>query len=152
VNAADMRGRRALLYAIGRVAAGDTELVDLLLSYGAEVDFHYDDGATPLLLMTQLGFGETVKYLLDNGADPNLQGTQSITPLMMAAVSKHGIHGSVESVQLLLDHGANLDSKMDDGRTVFDVNTSPAIAEILEKARENGRIATLENDEVPIVE
>ncbi|GJM27354.1 MAG: hypothetical protein DHS20C16_37690 [Phycisphaerae bacterium] len=47
---------------------------------------------------------EAVEYLLNQGGDPNLRDSTDHTPLFQAAV-----HGNVKIVEILIDHGANVD-------------------------------------------
>jgi ankyrin repeat protein len=52
-------------------AAGQTQLVEGLLSGGAQVNYH-SHGWTPLYLASLNGHEHTVQVLLDNGADPTI--------------------------------------------------------------------------------
>lgn len=58
----------ALHYA---AAAGDEEMVKLLLKHGALIDIQNAFGETPLLLAVWKGHAKVVKILRDHGADPN---------------------------------------------------------------------------------
>lgn len=48
------------------------QIIDLLLSYGADINLYGVDGSTPLLNAYHEGCPEIVEYLLDRGADPNV--------------------------------------------------------------------------------
>ncbi|CEL95508.1 unnamed protein product [Vitrella brassicaformis CCMP3155] len=92
---------RALLNATGNVR-GDARLPD--------VNGRDSNGATPLLLAVNHGdFPDVVQTLLDHGADIEAQGFVSfssniaVSPLIEAASQ-----GRVESVQLLLKNGADI--------------------------------------------
>jgi ankyrin repeat protein len=99
--------------------SGDTTLMKLLLSYGADpmVKTEYED--TALTLASGIGWVEGVTYersaaenleavrmLLDLGLDPNAANKDGRTPLMGAALK-----GRNEVVQLLVDRGARLDQR-----------------------------------------
>ena len=48
------------------------QIIDLLLSYGADINLYGVEGDTPLLAAYYEGCPEIVEYLLDRGADPNV--------------------------------------------------------------------------------
>ena len=99
-------------------------LCQFLIESGADVNSaEQDTGETPLhtaLSSTRSGQREVVKVLLSNGADPNRATKPNIetgafmrdcrtkgeTPLHRAAAFADG-----ETIQLLLDHGANREAK-----------------------------------------
>ena len=86
---------------------------DLLLTYKADVHCHTKDGLgliqialpNPLFLPKLLAAGVPVD-------DPNPKNKQ--TSLMTAAYSQSG------STKWLLDHGANINARDSEGRSVFD--------------------------------
>ncbi len=79
-------------------------------------------GATPLLRAARAGDAEVVKLLLEHGAIPDLTSQYNVTPLMAAAGVEYGLrvtrgrHRTDESVletlQLLLDAGADIEARM----------------------------------------
>ena len=69
-------------------------------------------GATPLMAAALYGDAALVKALLAAGADPNAANSAGVTPLMWAAPR-------VEIVQLLLDAGADVDARSEDGRSAL---------------------------------
>ncbi|GLB45326.1 hypothetical protein LshimejAT787_2100860 [Lyophyllum shimeji] len=127
------------------VTSGNNELVNVLLEVGADIDACTRMGVTPLSLASWLGHEPLVRSLLDKGAaiDPPYPflrsvfrhlrprksnadgiplelrpllaiGLESNTPLYRAADNGHG-----EVVQVLLEHGADINAKDIDGKTAL---------------------------------
>ena len=113
--------------------SGDVELLKLLLARGADPKIATDHGDTALTAAAGIGWVEGVTYehsakenvdavklLLDLGLDPNAANHDGRTPLMGAALK-----GRSEVVQILVDHGARLDTRDNGSRdtdTVVSVN------------------------------
>ena len=93
---------------------------ELLVQHGAKVDIRGKNGLT--LLQMLLDKDEDVferedivvmgSFLVRHGADPNVRRSDLSTPLHDAVM-----YGIVELVLLLLEKGANVDSRNDKGRT-----------------------------------
>ena len=99
--------------------SGDTDLLKLLLKYGADPKIPTDYGDTALTAAGGIGWVEGVTFewsakdnleairlLLDLGLDPNAANNDGRTALMGAALK-----GRNEAVQVLVDHGARLDTR-----------------------------------------
>jgi ankyrin repeat protein len=99
--------------------SSDTELMKLLLAYGADPKIPTDHNDTALTSAAGMGWVEGVTYersakenfeavkmLLDLGLDPNAANHDGRTSLMVAAMK-----GRSDVVQLLVDHGARLDTR-----------------------------------------
>jgi len=99
--------------------SSDTALMRLLLNYGADPLSTTDHGDTALTAAAGVGWVEGVTYeqspsenveaikmLLELGLDPNRANHDGRTPLMGAALK-----GRNEIVQLLVEHGANLETR-----------------------------------------
>ena len=85
---------------------GHTDVVELLLKYGAEIGLHADERVTPLAVASETGSIETVKVLLDAGSDVNLVGkTEGRSPLITACAE-----GRLEIAKLLVEAGADIDA------------------------------------------
>ena len=91
---------------------GHSCIVALLLKFGADVDAQDNDTMTPLLLVSQSGFGDesqtakTAQLLLEHGASVHMRNKNGQMPLHLA--SPHGISGIVE---FLLKFGADVDAR-----------------------------------------
>jgi hypothetical protein len=98
---------------------GNTQLVSMLLSNGADINLQKNDGWTALMLAARYSNTdsnvETVKLLLDNGADINLQKNDGWTALMLAAR-----YSNIETVKLLLDNGADTFIKNNTNKITID--------------------------------
>src|SRR5688500_5498679 len=68
-------------------AAGQTPLVELLLTCKANIDAQTADGITPLHAAAQGGYFDAAALLLDHGADPKTTDGGQRTPLHAAASS-----------------------------------------------------------------
>jgi ankyrin repeat protein len=99
--------------------SSDTELMKLLLAYGADPKIPTDHNDTALTSAAGMGWVEGVTYersakenfeavrmLLDLGLDPNAANNDGRTSLMVAAMK-----GRSDVVQLLVDRGARLDTR-----------------------------------------
>ena len=99
--------------------SSDLEVMRLLLAHGADPMIKTDLGDTALTAAAGMGWVdgvtyehspkesvETVKFLLDLGFDPNAANNDGRTSLMVAAAK-----GRTEVIQMLVDHGAKLDTR-----------------------------------------
>jgi RNA polymerase sigma-70 factor (ECF subfamily) len=104
--------------ALARAAAqGDADMLELLLARGAEIDTACDCAASETALFNAVGAGEAelVTRLLEAGADPDRAAGPGTTPLHLAAHAGHA-----ECAEILLQHGARLDTRDLGGRTAED--------------------------------
>ncbi len=86
--------------------SGKLDVVEILAGQGADINAVDEIGGTPLLWASALSKNPaTVQYLVEKGADVNVIDSNGMTPLIWAA----GI-GRPESVQILIDNGAILDT------------------------------------------
>jgi len=98
--------------------SGDVELMKILLAHGADPKLSTADGVTALAVASGIGWVEGVTYewspadnieavkmCLDAGIDPNAADDQGRTALHGAAHK-----GRNDVIQLLVDHGANLEA------------------------------------------
>jgi uncharacterized protein len=81
---------------------GETDLVQRLVSLGAEVNATNNIGDTALYLAVDSGHVYTVKALIDLGGQTNTENLGGWTPLMMASA-----RGDLETMAVLLENGAD---------------------------------------------
>jgi hypothetical protein len=98
VNTKDSEGNTLLC------STEDPEIIQLLLSLGADPNVACDDGTTPLIVAVM---GRTalsaIRALLNAGANPNTPGGFGMTPLMHASGNRE-----IEVVKCLLSAGADV--------------------------------------------
>jgi ankyrin repeat protein len=112
--------------------ANDLESVKVLLAAGADVNQTTGYGWSPLLVATQNRYYKLGAYLLDHGADPNLANKGGWVPLYLATDNRNIENGDypvrkgdidhLDFIKLLLDKGANVNTRVKDStetRTVF---------------------------------
>jgi len=99
--------------------SSDLEVLKLLLAHGADPMIKTDHDDTALTAAAGMGWVdgvtyehspkanvETIKFLLELGLDPNAANGDGRTSLMVAAAK-----GRTEVIQILVDHGAKLDTR-----------------------------------------
>lgn len=147
VNVATETGGTALMFAAIR---GNLETVQALILHGADVNAVAHFNWTALMVAAVKGHDVVVDVLLDNGADANVADTYGWTPLMRAAyenragavrvILRYGrvklnardetgstaLHhavaqGHVEIARLLLDSGADIDARNQEGVTPLEL-------------------------------
>lgn len=103
----------ALFYAVKRHSIPDKTLKDLL-AQGADPNQDHETWGTLLQIALDSQKYTAVPLLLDAGADPNKMGykTWTRTPLAMVVEQPNN-----DIVQLLLEHGASVNSKENSGYT-----------------------------------
>src|SRR5690606_36397494 len=102
--------------------SGDLVLMRRLLAHGADPSIATDDGVTPLMVASGIGWVEGVTYewspeqtlaavelLLELGADVNAQDTAEGRTALMGAAHK----GRTDVIRTLVEHGADLDAHED---------------------------------------
>jgi general secretion pathway protein A len=107
----DDRGWTALMMAALR---GHHSMVQLMLTYGADVNMRNSTGGTALMMAAIQGRNDILQLLLDNGAQVNIQDAKGWTALMYAARNGH-----TPTVQILLSSGAEINLKNTEGQTAL---------------------------------
>ncbi|KAM9613355.1 2-5A-dependent ribonuclease [Trichechus inunguis] len=93
---------------------GDVEKVQQLLERGADVNFQWKGGWTPLHNAVQHCRENIVHILLHHGADPCMRKHNGATPFILA-----GIVGDVNLLQLFLSKGSEVNEYDSNGFTAF---------------------------------
>lgn len=96
--------------------AGQIELVDLLIRFGANVNTRSQWGESPLHEAAEGDYVECVRLLAENGASMDTQNYLGETPLHMAARKGH-----TSAVEELLRQGASVDLLDSRGATALDL-------------------------------
>ncbi|XP_070176862.1 ankyrin repeat and death domain-containing protein 1A-like isoform X1 [Littorina saxatilis] len=104
VNAAEKNNERTALHLAAE--AGHLQVVDKLLSKGAQVAKKDKSGATAVHLAAEKGHGHVVRCLLLVGVEVDDRDVEGRTALHLAAE-----HGHQEAVDLMLDYNANPNSE-----------------------------------------
>ncbi len=92
----------------------DTDAISLLLRYGAQLNHHTKGGVSALKLACAKGNLDAAQVLLAHGADPVPSDAEGHTALSLA--QEHAGENRVPLMRMLLEHGANPDSRVgDDG-------------------------------------
>jgi ankyrin repeat protein len=112
---AENHGTTALHFAAGSRKRG-SEIVQLLLEQGAEVDASDYFRDTALHEAIRKGNQKVIRILLDKGASIEKIRSGRSTALHIAVES-----GDVETIQLLLDRGASLEEVDSDGSTALHI-------------------------------
>jgi ankyrin repeat protein len=135
-NTQSAKGSTALMAAAKN---GRIDVVNKLLEQKANIDAQGKQGVTALMLAAENNQVEVVKLLLQKNADPNLEDQTGWSALMkavyqgntgcveaLAARSRQEVNRGLlvaaltehqEIVKILLDNGAEVDSRAEDGRT-----------------------------------
>jgi uncharacterized protein len=134
VDAKDEDGYTPLLRA---AESGELQVVDWLIGQGADVNAQNRQLATALLQAVWFYRIDCAKRLLRAGADPNLADDELRTPLLSAATMGYrsvavelftprariateepeSTKGYIEIATLLIEHGANVNARNEDGAT-----------------------------------
>jgi len=112
VETEDNYGRTPLHLAASK---GFTQGVTLLLAAGAKVNTVDVDSSTPLHNAAYFNYVDIVKQLIQASADVNLRDGLGCTPLHWAVWGGFG----TETITMLLNAGADVNSKSYEGETAF---------------------------------
>lgn len=106
---------------------GDLDQVKKAIANGQDVNERNPSWKNSALMFAASGQHlDVVKYLLANGADPNLENVIKEVPLHFAASME-----TPELVIALLDAGAKVNHKMDDGGTALDWAHADSVISVL---------------------
>jgi hypothetical protein len=120
-----------LLAALGHFQRHGKEAYDIaeaLLAWGLPVNGSIPGGLTPLHTFAHQGTHRTVAWLIAHGADVNIRGPGSRTAAHLAAERNTG----PKTLALLVDSGADLTARDDDGHTPMEVAKRSGKVRLLE--------------------
>jgi hypothetical protein len=112
VNLRDKRSHTTALEHAVRNA--NREMVQLLLSAGANVNLKNESGETVLMMLDGDATSDLVWDIINVGAKVNSQDNAGNTPLMQAATSNN-----LDAVKTLIDAGAKVDARNKRGQTAL---------------------------------
>ena len=114
--------------------SGALDVVKVLVRAGAGVDVTDDNGDTLLILAAYFGHTETVRYLVGlPEVDVNHCNSQNVTALHCAAKKGH-----TKVVRVLIDAGADIDTRNDDGRSPLHCASTSGSLEVVKMLVEAG--------------
>ena len=121
-----------------------SDIVDLLIERGAYFGRKYSEAA--LLSAYQQGYSEVVTKLVSEGCNVNIMDAEG-TPLLILAIRR----GDIETVKLLLAHGADANGKCAKGNAALSValDVHDGIGELLIAVGANVHVAN-QNSWVPL--
>ncbi len=109
------------------------DVVERLLTRGADVNAKNDVGRTCLYLAVEKGHKEMAETLITNGAEVNAQDHQAWAPLHLAV-----IEGQKDISKLLIANGANVNARNKNGYTPLHTAAHNGRAEIADLLISNG--------------
>jgi ankyrin repeat protein len=115
------------------------DIAEYFLTLGQPVDGGVPGGRTPLQAFAFQGTHRTVAWLILHGADVNARGPGGRTAAHFAAQRNTG----PKTLELLVDNGADLAARDEDGHTPLDIAKLNGKARLVEwikrRVRMNGR-------------
>jgi ankyrin repeat protein len=119
-----------------------TEIINLLLEYGTDIDAVTNKGVTPVQFALTANHPEIVKLLISEGANVNNQDIDG--EILLHSASKRG---NSDLVKILLSNGAKPNIKDNDGKTPLDIAIKEGHSEIVIILKEHGAKTGAELDE-----
>jgi uncharacterized protein len=108
---------------LGRaIAKDDRAAIEITIRSGANPNSPGREGVTPLIFAYGVVKKRAMRTLLENGADPNLRITDIQAPLSLRGQSAVTVVAGTpdnEYLEILLDHGGDIDAKDSDGEPIL---------------------------------
>ena len=121
INSKTRNGNNCLHYAVYNNCYAAAKF---LISRGADIDSKGKNKQKPLHYAASGGRIEIVKLLLENGANTNPLDEDYDTPLHNAVDNDENFN--IETIKVLLDHGADLKKRNKSGQSVIDLSIDKA--------------------------
>lgn len=131
IDATDVNGETPLHWAVYN---GRTELARMFIGFGADINARKTNGSTPLHGAAFYDHPECVRLLLDNGADADVRTSGLYTPLLSAAAGQ----GGLEVVTMLVEAGADVYDRNDQGENAVMLAARAGKADVVEYLMMNG--------------
>ena len=90
---------------------GHTEIANLLITAGADVNAESNSGSVPLGIAAYAGYKQIVALLISNGANVNIKDKSGSTPLHYALRMYEPSMQHKQIIELLIANGANVNAK-----------------------------------------
>ena len=122
-------------------AGGHTEIVKILIAYGAEVNVKDGWQQTPLTeAIVSRCHKDVIEVLLENGADVNAKVGRGDTPLIRAIDTFSFNDCSMETIELLILRGADVNVRNNRGETALSIASEEGLEGIVYVLREHGAV------------
>jgi hypothetical protein len=139
---------------VAALAGRHFRTAELLRLSGADPNVQCYERNTPLHSVAYYGDVEMVRVLLNLEADVNIGNNVGMSPLSHLLVGPVGLHGKpsyrqplANVARLLLDHGADIHARNDDGGTALHVATNSGEIEVIHVLLERGANVGAEDKE-----
>lgn len=125
---------------------GETDIVKLLLKYGADPNIQEYNDFTALMDACSKGYKEIVKILLENGADPNIKALRFSTEV--SALTLATDFGYDDIANMLVAHGASY--KIEPEQIISRIYKGTSDSQIINYLKYNFSISNIEDNRLHI--
>ena len=133
-----------LFYAIRKYASIDS--IKILLEYGVDIREIDEDGLSAIDVAIKFKREDVIKFCIEKGLDVNETHRKSgITPIILTAC-----FNNTQIAQLLIENGANINSKDSGGMSVKDYAKKLGQKKMLKFLEERGAKHNLYNEEIVV--
>ena len=130
INMKSEKGQTPLHLAVQN---GSQEIVDFLISQGADINAKDSEGNTPLITALALKKTNTARFLLSKGADVRIKNAQNQPAVILALM-----HGLNELVVPILDNGQDVNERFEGNLTILLMATITGNKEVIELLVDRG--------------
>jgi ankyrin repeat protein len=109
------------------VEENNLKIVTILLNAGADVNLLDEDGNTPLMMLNDETNSEIIKLLVNHGTDPNIQNKDGKRSALLNAA----MEDNFKAMRILIEAGAKVNLKDEDGDTALDLTDDEKIRQLL---------------------